>query len=109
MQHKWLVLFTTLILFSFVIAPVGGVQAQDATLGCPPYRAGLLWEDELLESLPLECIRAYKEAARLANPPKVEEAANSEAKTVGDPDKFGYTVGGVPYYPITENHVKQPP
>src|SRR5687768_15260744 len=91
MKHKLMVLFTTLILFSFVIAPVGRVQAQDTIPGCPPYQPSLLQEEEFLASLSLECIRAYKETARQANPPKAEITANAEAKAVGDPDKFGYT------------------
>jgi len=93
MQHKWTVLLTMLVLFSVVLAPLGAAhaaplqgQAQDAPPSCPPYVEGLLQEQELLDSLPEECIRLYKETARQSNSPEAERTEKAQG-----PDGFGYT------------------
>ena len=90
MQQKWLVLFTTLTLLSFLIAPVGSARAQEAAPGCPPYEPGLLTEKEFLRSLPVECIREFKETARPGSASAAQEG-DAQAKTTGGPDGFGYT------------------
>jgi hypothetical protein len=86
MQHKWMVVFTALVLFSLMIAPVGSVQAQvaiqEGNSDCPPYEPDLLQEEELLRSLPLECIKTYEEFAREANPVELEMGVPSGFVTV---------------------------
>ena len=94
MQHRWMVLFATLILLSLLIAPVHTVQAQDLTPGCPPYDPDLLQEKEVLRTLPLACIKTYKESARQGNPLKKVSpdatAQDVEPMVAGGPDSFGY-------------------
>ena len=94
MQHKLRVLFATLILFSLLIVPAGSaqaqVQAQAVPADCPSYEPGLLKERDVLRSLPLECIREYKEAARESSPSTTQET-DLQTKAVGGPDGFGYT------------------
>ena len=91
MQHKWMVLLTTLVLFSLLFMPFGAAHAartqeQDAPSFCPPYQ---------VESAPGAGIAGfpaagmhpgYKQAFHKANPPKAENAEKAQG-----PDGFGYT------------------
>src|SRR5215213_8929281 len=92
MKNKLMVLFTTLILLSLLMPPAGTVRAltgiQNASQECPPYKEGILNDKDFLHSLPLECIRTYKESTQQANLPTGRDAQPLE---VGVPDSFGYT------------------
>ena len=100
MQHKWTVLLTVLVLLSLLLTPVGGahaaraiqspVEPQGAPPHCPPYQQGLLQEQAFLDSLPPECVRAYKDLERQANPLE-GAAADPGPAAVSAPDSFGYT------------------
>ncbi len=95
MQHKWMVVFTALVLFSFVIAPVDVAQAhaqavaQDASPDCPPFDSSFMKDKGFLHSLPPECIEAYKTLSREMN--VVAQVQDAQPTTVGGPDGFGYT------------------
>ena len=86
MQHKWLVLFTRLVIVSLVLAPVGAVQAQIQTPGntaeCPP-------DPTFLYSLPPECVNVYKKLSRESSITTGKQ--NTQPMTVDGPDSFGYT------------------
>jgi hypothetical protein len=91
MQHKWMVLFTTVVLVSLLIAPDGIAQAQvdtqGATLSCPQYESSLLKDKSFWHSLPPECLQDFKTSSFEAN----RSAQNIQPMTTGGPDGFGYT------------------
>src|SRR5690242_11695851 len=87
MKQTWIVLLTTLVLFSLLLAPAGTVQAQPPTQEiageCPHEEPDPLHAREMLRSLPLECIREYQEAFQQDSESQV---ANGIDKTTGGPD-----------------------
>ena len=93
MQHKWMVLFITLVLISMVLAPVGTVQAQMQiprnTSECPSYDHVLSKDPGFLHSLLPECVEVYKALSREANIAVHKE--NVQPMTAGGQDSFGYT------------------
>src|SRR5215212_2635746 len=92
MKNKLMVLFTTLILLSLLMPSAGTARAQtgvqNASQDCPPYKESILNDKDFLHSLPLECIGAYKEAARQTNLPA--DGREIQPMTTGEPDQFGY-------------------
>jgi hypothetical protein len=99
MLRKLTAFLTLLVLTSSWITPASLVQAQGTPPVCPPYEAGLLNDKDLLESLPQECVRTYKEASREAAPRRAGGTpASVTTLAAGGPDQFGYTYdSAVPY------------
>ena len=86
MQHKWMVLLTALVLFSFVVAPAGMAQASSSE--CPAYDPLLSKAPGFVEALSLKCLRIYKGLSREAN--TSVQAQTIRPTTVSGPDGFGY-------------------
>jgi len=103
MQRKLMVLFTVLVLLSFVIAPVGLAQAegkvQDVNPACPPRDSNLMKNRDFLHSLSPECVRAFKVSYKEAHFSEPEQ--NIEPMTAGQPDNYGYVYNSTPYSWIT--------
>ena len=100
MLRKLTTFLTLLVLTNSWITPASLARAQGTPPVCPPYEAGLLHDKALLESLPPECVRTYKEASREAAPRRAGGApAGVTTLAAGGPDRFGYTYdSAVPYH-----------
>jgi len=103
MQRKLMVLFTMLVMFSLVIAPMGIVQAQTEAKSTAPdclsYDSTLLKDQGFLHSLPPECVKTYKKLSWESNrTARVENVQGIQSMAIGGPDGFGYTYDdSVPY------------
>ncbi len=100
MQRKLMFLFTTLILFSLMIAPVSIAKAQVATQAsapdCPPFDPALMRDKGFLQSLPPECSKAYQKLMQNGGSQAIRPDITPLA--LGGPDAFGYTYDdSVPY------------
>jgi S-layer homology domain len=93
MQHKLMVLLTTLVLLSLLIAPNSIAQAQAHGQGtapdCPLYEPSLLKDKSFWHSLPPECLQDFKTSSIEAN--RSAQAQNVQPMTAGGPDGFGYS------------------
>jgi hypothetical protein len=93
MYRRLTILLGVLVLLSFVVLPIGSVQAQtkaaDVISKCPPYAPALINDQGYLHSLPRECLKIYRQSdQKNASPTNV---SGMNPLTVGGPDGFGYT------------------